>query len=322
MFRKVLVPLDGSYLSEMALEQALAVVSGCEVPEMVILTVVEPFHDQPYRTGDDWIEKIQKQAVRVAQNYVNQLVERLKSTGRQVEAVVIKGNPAQVILEYAQKKSIDLIIMSAYGRSGISRWPFGSVTDKVVRHSPVPVLVTSPSFPGTGQPGRLAQVDQIREGKKEIQMYKKILVPLDGSPNSECVLDHVKSVATGCHVPEVMLLSVVEPLRLGYYGITEDMIQETLRKGAESARDMVSRSAERLKREGVYTTASVEQGKAADTILDFAKSSGADLIIMSTHGRSGITRWALGSVADRVAHHSPIPVMLISPPGCRIGEAT
>lgn len=152
-------------------------------------------------------------------------------------------------------------------------------------------------------------------------MYKKILVPVDGSPNSECVLDHVKAMATGCKVPEVVLLMVVEPLSLGYYGITEDVINEALKTGTESARESVTKFANRLIKEGVYTTTAVEQGKPADAILGFARTTGADLIIMSTHGHSGITRWALGSVADRVVRQSPVPVMLVSPPGCRVIEA-
>jgi nucleotide-binding universal stress UspA family protein len=151
MYRKILVPLDGSSFSESILDHAKAVISNCSVaPELVLLTVVEPFPSKSLRAGDSWVDKIQKEAIRVAANYLNQLVEKLHSEGIKAEGVVIEGGPAQAILDYAEKNNIDLIIMSTHGRSGISRWVFGSVATRILHHSPVPVLVARP--PGQKQP--------------------------------------------------------------------------------------------------------------------------------------------------------------------------
>jgi nucleotide-binding universal stress UspA family protein len=141
MYRKVLVLLDGSRLAESVLVQAKALVSGCHVPQMVLLDVIEPFKEQPYRKGDDWIARMQKEAAAFALNYLNSLVEKLRTEGVTAEAVVIEGDPSQMIMDYAQKNGVDLIIMSTHGRSGVSRWVFGSVADKIVHNSPIPVLI-------------------------------------------------------------------------------------------------------------------------------------------------------------------------------------
>ncbi len=154
-------------------------------------------------------------------------------------------------------------------------------------------------------------------------MYSKILVPLDGSELSECSLEHIKPAATGGGTAEVILLRVVEPPNSGEVsawsqaGYTVTDVQNRIKK---DARDYVSRAAEKLVNQGISARSEMIEGRAAETILDYAEKNGVDLIIISTHGRSGISRWAFGSVADRVVRHSPIPVLVISAPGCRINK--
>ena len=145
MYRKILVPLDGSRLSETILEHARGVVTGCGVPpDVVLLNVVEPFHVQPFTDGADWVDKMQKEAKKVAGIYLNQVVEKFKKEGITAEALVLKGDPGAVILDYTKKNGVDLIIMCSHGRSGVPRWVFGSVADRISRYSPVPVLVVAP----------------------------------------------------------------------------------------------------------------------------------------------------------------------------------
>jgi nucleotide-binding universal stress UspA family protein len=152
---------------------------------------------------------------------------------------------------------------------------------------------------------------------KEVQMYKKILAPLDGSELSECTLEHLKAVATGCQVPEVVLLRVVEPFH------TTDEFDESWRAQAEEramdyARDYVSKVAESLKKDGITAETVVVFGQTSDHILDYAKKNDVDLIVMSTHGRSGVSRWVLGSVADRVVRHAAAAVLTVRPAACRV----
>ena len=153
-------------------------------------------------------------------------------------------------------------------------------------------------------------------------MYRKVMVPLDGSQLSECSLEHMKAIATGCHITEVILLRVVEPLSsnevsaLAQVGGNPIAELETLYK--TEATDYIAGMVQKLVKEGVSVRGEVINGKAADTILDYAGKNNVDLVIMSTHGRSGISRWAFGSVADKVVRYSIVPVLLVAPASCRI----
>lgn len=151
-------------------------------------------------------------------------------------------------------------------------------------------------------------------------MYKKILAPLDGSELSECTLEHLKAIATGCQIPEVVLLRVVEPLPhvYGDGGLPSGWHDEAQKKAEEFARDYLAKVSASLKKEGISAETALVSGRAADAILDYAREHQVDLIIMSTHGRSGVTRWVMGGVADRVVRHSLVPVLTVSPAGCRI----
>lgn len=152
-------------------------------------------------------------------------------------------------------------------------------------------------------------------------MYQKILTPLDGSEFSECSLAHLKAIATGCHVPEVVLLAVVEPVP--HEGAIAAQLGDDWYKNAEKgAREhlekYLARVADSLKKEGIPVSTIVAQGVPAEEILEYADKNHVDLIIISTHGRSGIVRWAMGGVADRVVRHSKVPVLVAAPRACRI----
>jgi nucleotide-binding universal stress UspA family protein len=152
-------------------------------------------------------------------------------------------------------------------------------------------------------------------------MYQKVLVPLDGSKLAECVAEHVKSIATGCHVPAVVLLRVVEPISPPGYlprGVADDAYRDARENAEVQARDYLSGMAEKFKAEGIAAEADIAYGLPADEILDYAAQKGIDLIILSTHGKSGPSRWFSGSVAERVVGHSYLPVLIVTPPGCRI----
>ena len=154
-------------------------------------------------------------------------------------------------------------------------------------------------------------------------MYKKVLVPMDGSKLAECVVDHVKSIATGCQVPTVVLLRVIEPIKPPGY-LPRDMAENVYRDAQSTAeiqaRDYLTEMAERLKTEGLAVKVDIIDGLPADEIIRYAESNDIDLIIMSTHGKSGITRWFSGSVAEKVIGHSLIPVLIVTPPGCRLAK--
>ncbi len=154
-------------------------------------------------------------------------------------------------------------------------------------------------------------------------MYNRILVPLDGSELAECTLEHVKQVAVGCHVPEVVLLAVVESAAglppWSWGGVAAAQTQAERDNAEEKmALDYLQKISGRLSKEGLNVITRVQPGRAADVILDYAGQNGVDLIIMATHGRGGETRWDFGKVADRVIRTSSVPVLMASPKGCRV----
>ncbi len=148
-------------------------------------------------------------------------------------------------------------------------------------------------------------------------MYKKILVPLDGSELSACSLEHVKQTGAGS---DVILFRVIEPLPvndLAAWAQAGYMVSDVIKRAKENARQALSLAAEKLAGHGISARVEVIEGRAAEAILEYAEKNQVDLIIISSHGRSGISRFAFGSVADRVVRHSKIPVLVITPPGCK-----
>jgi nucleotide-binding universal stress UspA family protein len=163
-------------------------------------------------------------------------------------------------------------------------------------------------------------------------MYNKILVPLDGSKTGECTLAHVKDIAMGCGMAEVVLLTVTESYDffVQYETSLTQMKKEVeeKEKSEEQARQKaltyLNTLSDNLKKNGLYVKTEVitktdNQGPA-EVILDYALNNMVDLIVIATHGRSGITRWAFGSVAEKVVRHSTVPVLTITPTGCRQGR--
>ncbi len=152
-------------------------------------------------------------------------------------------------------------------------------------------------------------------------MYKKILVPLDGSKLAECVLPHVEALARGCQVQNVLFVRVVEPFQQvitsEYVFREEEAAQANAEMKAESTKylqQLVSQF-----KWGVPTSWEILMGRPAETLADYGTKSQADLIIIATHGRSGVSRWVWGSVADRILRSACIPVLMVRAPGCYPG---
>lgn len=148
MYKKILIPLDGSELAECSLEHAEAIAKGCNVADVILLQVVEPFSLQTMsalgEVDDDTIRRVRQQHHEDANNYLATIQKSLKIQGLSAQTVKVEGRPAEEILTYSEKNKVDLVIMSTHGRSGLSHFFFGSVAEKVSRHSRVPVLLLTP----------------------------------------------------------------------------------------------------------------------------------------------------------------------------------
>lgn len=162
-------------------------------------------------------------------------------------------------------------------------------------------------------------------------MYNKILAPMDGSKLSECSIEHVAEIASGCHSSKVFLLTVLKPIVIPGEAwsisskqneILNAEIQKEEAQIEENARKYLSGQSENLKKAGIDSDIVIlkagEASEIAEAILDYAEKNNVELIVMSTHGRSGPSRWAFGSVTDKVVRTSPIPVLTVAPAGCRI----
>ena len=146
-------------------------------------------------------------------------------------------------------------------------------------------------------------------------MYQHIMVPLDGSEEAECVLPHVEAIATGCNISRLTLVRVIEPLKLP--GGVESRINPEERERLEKdsvniAEEYLNNVTKRLKDAGISAESKVLWGKdVIDELVDYADESGVDLVVIATHGRSGVSRWVWGSMADRILRSASMPVLMV-----------
>jgi nucleotide-binding universal stress UspA family protein len=258
MFERVLIPLDGSELAEIALPHGMAFAHtfGSEVD---VVTV----------SGEE-----ERTFERLFQTYLERVASGLAEEGVQAKAVFLYGNPAAEIIDYARKNSIGLIAMATHGRSGIARWVMGSVAERIVRGSMTPVLFINAKLHEKHPPG-----DDI---------FTRILVPLDGSPLGAVALPYAEELAnkTGS---EIKLIHIpLPPYRLTGAGELDfsfpEQLIEDMRKAAE---DYLGQRSAEVKSKGITVTAEIIEGVADEVIPNYAKEQGVDLVAMSTHGRGG-----------------------------------
>ena len=151
-------------------------------------------------------------------------------------------------------------------------------------------------------------------------MYKKIMVPLDGSKLAECVFPHLETIVKGCKSAEVIIVQAVEPLSVPYGREVAKFTSLEQLKAFEThqkteAEKYLKETLARLRKTGVNAKADVIYGKASEALSDYATKNNIDLVIIATHGRSGVSRWVWGSVADRLVHSVSVPVLMVRAPG-------
>jgi nucleotide-binding universal stress UspA family protein len=287
MYERILVPLDGSELAEGAIPyaEAIATKSGGEV---LLFTVCTP---------GDCLE-------RPLRAYLDKKRDQFSSSGVRASSLVATGDVATEILDSAERNAVSLIIISTHGYSGVSRWALGNVANKVLRSSRIPTLLVRASE------GATAPV---------MENLRTILVPLDGSIFAEAIVPYAETLALSMD-SNVVLLRIVEPVklpRLDSYGHWLDLekYEKDLQAEAESkARLYLSEKEIALRQTGVRVSSIYLLGYPAQTILEYAEAQPAGLTALSTHGFSGVTRWAYGSVASRIVEGSSRPVLVVRPP--------
>jgi nucleotide-binding universal stress UspA family protein len=298
MYTRMLIPLDGSKLAENVLPYARTLAGALDL-RIELLSVVDLMdfarttHAGHVRDFDPIIEA----AVREGEQYLENVARSF--TGSTVTCVVEQGQADQIIIEKSGSDKDTLIAMATRGRSGIHRWLMGSVAEKVLRGATTPLL--------------LVRGDE--EGKSDgAATLKSIVVPLDGSKMAETVLPRAVDLAKKLGLEIVLTRAYQIPLS-AYAGVEAAYIPNNeglLTRVREEAGAYLETKVNELRGNGIEKVSSILLvGSGADEIIDLARGTPDNLIAMCTHGRSGVKRWALGSVTEKVVRHSGDPVLVV-----------
>jgi nucleotide-binding universal stress UspA family protein len=294
MYTRVLVPLDGSTLAEAILPLAERVSRGFNIPVHLLTVIQQDAVAATRAAGSD----ASKKAAQKAQDYLRVVSERVsRSIGPEhVEMSVTIAKVADAIVQEAESVPETLIALSSHGRSGLTRMVLGSVADKVLHGTTVPVFLYSP-----------------REDVpvRQAEDLDTIMVPLDGSALAEQALPHAAALANALQL-RVVLVQVTSTLADlaadGFYEVPQVLMDEL----EQEAIDYLDQQVFTLRQQGLKEVDRRRlTGSPARQMIDFARDTPHSFIAMCTHGRSGVQRWALGSVADQVVSHVAIPVLVI-----------
>lgn len=294
MIKKILVPLDGSRTAEAVL-QLVTHLAKAGNAEVVLITVITPV-----AVWDSAASMIKWDAEeKAARDYIRARTLELREAGVRAQSMVAFGQAAYAIYDAAKIKNVDLIAMTTHGRSGISRFVLGSVTDKLL-HTTAPLLVVRPRGD--------KQDDYLNPGK-----IRKVLVPLDGSDLSVGAIPRAEEIARTFNA-SLVFCSVVTTEWIAYSGMeTPTRYQDVFEDMKERARANLEKTADESRARGFNVECFIGDGRPSDEIQRIATEQGAGLIVMSTHGRSGPGRWVMGSVADAVVRRVHLPCLLVRP---------
>ena len=298
MINRIIVPLDGSQLSHAALPLARAL-AGRTSAGVTLVSVIDPprdFYFVPQDASGTRLRPKDVEHLASEELRLQEYLERVKTTFEHVRVSVDVrlGNAADELVEAAGSDPSTVIVMASHGRSGFGRALLGSVANRVVQATHVPVFVV-----------RASSDSQAEFGKQKIN---NVAVALDGSRLAEQALDKAYSIFQ--NNVRYTLIRIVEPVAPGQ-AYSSEMIANYERDAREVSEDYLQTISETLKARGATVSADVRVTQPAGGITRIADEFGADLIAMTTHGRSGMNRFLMGSVAERVLHDADRPVMIV-----------
>jgi nucleotide-binding universal stress UspA family protein len=298
MYETILVPLDGSELGEQALPIAVSLAQALDAR---LILVRAAWVQTPVIAG---LEEMQLAAVREAETYLATIATRLADTGAAIETGVPYEPVVDGILLEIGLRRADLVVMTTHGRSGLGRWIYGSVAEAILRRSPVPVLL-------------VRATDQVAPALIE-QRHPKLLVPLDGSRYAEAAIPHAEALARRLE-GSVVVIHVHEPpivTAADIYGHPEQ-VEKALLNDETAVQEYLSGVAHHFREAGIPVHTVIGTGTVVQGILEESWSSGASLIVMTTHGRTGLARVVFGGVALELVRQGATPVFLVRPKGLR-----
>ena len=301
MYKVIMVPTDGSGFDREAIRVALRMAEKSNA-KLRLVRVLESDSFFGTTAEAEWTPTSpelgqSERASALSELYA--LAAECRSGFKADITVDLHGGPvADVLQGYARRHDVDLIVMSTHGRTGVSRLSLGSVTDSLIRHTSIPVLVV--------------KTPESYLNPQLIGAFKRIVVPLDGSTLAEQVLPRMLVLAK-LEDAEVSLLQVLIPHSYSQ----KEMFDPNLPwwdKDVSLAQGYLFRIASRLRRNGLIVTTDIVIGEnVADAIGDFASREKADLIAIATHGRGGLARMLRGSVADAIMHSGKVSMLVLKP---------
>jgi nucleotide-binding universal stress UspA family protein len=297
MFSKVLVPLDGSNAAEKVLCYVRTIAGALKLP-IELLEVIDISAMSAHLVGDKarYLDRFINEAESASRRYLAEVGNTL--AGFEVAVSVLRGKPAEVILEKAIAEPATLVAMATHGRSGMNRWLLGSVAEKVLR--------------GGRNPLFLVRADDDQQGTDAA--LHSIIVPLDGSALAESVLPLVVQMAKVFDAA-LLLFRAFELPASAYYGHENYLpnYEELANQLRADVQLYLDGQVAALKAQGLSQVSSLlREGVGAEEIIRCAHERSRSLIAMCTHGRSGVKRWVLGSVTEKVVRHSGDPVLVLS----------
>lgn len=288
MSTRILVPLDGSRLAEEALPCATRLGQDLQADLVLLHVVSRPASvRRDADEADPRLSALVDESATRARDYLQGIAHSLRNTNPNVRHVVRYGCPQKVIVDYAAKTDIDQIIMATNSYGSHNRWRNSSVAERVVQRTSAPVLLV-----------RCREPDS--RWAREPESWRRVLVPLDGSQKAEHVLASIAQTSQALGL-ELILFQVSIAF----------LFDISTRAADRMAKAYLNLVAERLRNQGILVSTAVRTGPVVETIVQFVRANDVDLIAMSTHARTGIARWILGSVAAQVFREGSTPVLLL-----------
>ena len=301
MYKVIMVPTDGSGFDREAIRVALRIAerSQAKVRLVRVLATGSFFGTTAGADGMAIAPEVVRSERDRALSELYSLAAECRATSKADISIDLHAGPVNDVLQgYARRNDVDLIVISTHGRSGLSRLSLGSVTDSLIRHTTIPVLVVKPSTSYLNPQAR--------------DVFRRIIVPLDGSTLAEQILPRVLMLAS-LEDAEITLLNVLVPQSYSQKEIVDPSLP-WWDKDISVAQSYLFRIASNLRHAGVpVTTDIVISENIASTIGDFASREKADLIAIATHGRGGLNRLLRGSVADAIMHSARISMLVFKP---------
>jgi nucleotide-binding universal stress UspA family protein len=285
MYDDILVPVTAESNETRVLYHVGELVTAIDA-DVTLLAVADTTRESVTVVDGDVVDALESEG----RQALDDAADVLESLGLDPQTEVVQGAPAETIVDYADRYEYDLVAMATHARTGLRRYLLGSVTEKVVRLSPVPVLTA-----------------RANEEEELTFPYERILAPVDGSEPSDRASEHAVSLANALDA-SLDVISVVDTSGLGP-DVRAQLVSE---QGRSMAQDAVRSVAENAKDRGVTDVRTeVAEGRPANTVAEYVADHAVDAVVLGTTGRTGLDRVLLGSVAEETVRTAPVPVLTV-----------